>query len=262
LEQRPDIYGILGAFSQKKLGQDRVMRGLMTHDGWLAPAVTLAPDADGNVVTDNIVMYGTETRLPPGEMWLFTERCYAQAAHEKGGHLGALASDLRGVDVFSNVPVGMQKLLVNPGSRPEEGWFLGSAGAIQLGRVWAAAVNLEQRLIAPDALEVASTRARLKASNELLAIQIGPSGLATMNHEGSKWLILFTAPDYAELFLDVRRSKGTPGSLAPAQGEKVFGAVAQLGLAGIYLNPATSGACPVSLDMCARIASETASYRA
>lgn len=254
MERRPDIYGILGAFSMKKLAAEDVMRGMMEHDGWLAPAVALPANAEGHVVADRIVMYGEETRLPPGELWLFTEERYAEAAHRQGALLGACAAGLRGVDVFASTPEGLQILKVNPGSPAEEGFFLGSPGAIELGRVWAQAVVLERLISAPGALERPDVRARLRACQELLAIGVG-RGLATTSDARGKWLILFTAPDYAEAYLRALRGQGGDGRLQPAAGDKLFAVIDQMGLAGVRVNPAIEGS-EVSIDApaCAQIA--------
>ncbi len=257
--ERPEIFGLLAAFGMKKLGLSDVMRGLMCHEGWLAPVMCLPPGPDGNVVTDRIVTYGMETHLPPGELWLFTEERYAQAAQEKGAALGPYAAGLRGVDVFANVPEGIQKVMVNPGSREQEGFFLGDSNAVALGRVWAEAVKLERRVCQPGALDDPTVRARLRHCKELLMVTVNGHP-AVLPDDRGRWLVLFTAPDYAESYCRaMANAKGLRAELQPADGNKLFAVIGQMGVQGVRLN-AGMGASEVFIDLptCARIAAETA----
>jgi hypothetical protein len=256
-EERPSIVGILAAFNQKELGTEDVMRGLICHDDWLAPVVALPPGPDGVVVTETVVTYGAETRLPPGELWLFTEKRYADAAQQKGALLGAYAAGLRGVDVFANVPKGLNQIRVNPGAPEAENFHLGSPDAIELGRVWANAVLLERRVAAPGALEDPEVRERLRRCQELLIILVGQSP-AVLPDDRGQWLVLFTAPDYAESYRRaLANARGVDGRLQPADGQKLFAAIAQMGVAGVRLNAGIEGS-EVFIDAatCARIATE------
>jgi hypothetical protein len=131
---------VLTDYSQKRVGVSEVMRALASHKGWLAPALMFAQAREEHLFLDSMVLFGTETRLPPGELWILhrpRRRARAQAA---GAMLGPYTAGIAGTELFGKIDESFQIVRVNPYSPVEQGWqFL--PGSYEVAGLWAKAFS-------------------------------------------------------------------------------------------------------------------------
>jgi hypothetical protein len=189
---------VLTEYSQKRAGANEVMRALASHKGWLAPALMFARAEGQDLFLDSIVLFGTETRLPPGELWVFTDRAAAERAQAAGALLGPYAADVAGTELFTKIDPGFQIVRVNPYSPVEQGWqFL--PGSYEVAQLWAQVIALEEGFgNRGDSFYEAIARF------QGFMLFNGPSGyvITLPNHGGMKNpAAVFTAPDCADAFL-------------------------------------------------------------
>jgi hypothetical protein len=189
---------VLIEYSQKRAGANEVMRALASHKGWLAPALMFARAEGQDLFLDSVVLFGTETRLPPGELWVFTDRAAAERAQAAGAMLGAYAADIAGTELFGNIDPGFQIVRVNPYSPVEQGWqFL--PGSYEVAQLWAEVIALEEGFNdRGDSFYEAVARFRG------FMLFNGPSGsVITLPNQGGMMnpAVVFTAPDCVEAFL-------------------------------------------------------------
>ena len=189
---------VLTEYSQKRVGANEVMRALASHKGWLAPVMLFAQAGVQNIFLDRMVLFGTETRLPPGELWVFTDRAAAERAQAAGAMLGPYAADITGTELFDKIDPNFQIVRVNPYSPNEQGWqFL--PGSYELAKLWAQVIALEEGFKNADGLDYAAV-ARFQA----FILFNGPSGyVITLPNQGGMRnpAAVFTAPDCADAFL-------------------------------------------------------------
>lgn len=197
-ESSSDPVRVLTDYSQKRVGTSEVMRALAGHKGWLAPALMFARAEGQDLFLDSMVLFGTETRLPPGELWVFTDRAAAERAQAAGALLGPYAANIAGTELFGKIDPGFQIVRVNPYSPVEQGWqFL--HGSYELAKLWAEVVALEEgfeNVDDPDYAAIARFQAFLLFN--------GPSGsVITLPNQGGlkNPAVVFTAPDCADAFL-------------------------------------------------------------
>lgn len=190
---------VLIDYSQKRVGTNEVMRALAGHKGWLAPALMFARAEGQDLFLDGgMVLFGTETRLPPGELWVFTDHAAAERAQAAGALLGPYAADIAGTELFGKIDPGFQIVRVNPYSPSEEGWqFL--PGSYELAGLWAQVVALEEGFKKRgDSFYEAIARF------QAFILFNGPSGyVITLPNQGGlrNPAAVFTAPDCADAFL-------------------------------------------------------------
>src|ERR687890_1019251 len=143
-EPLSDPVRVLTDYSQKRVGTNEVMRALASHKGWLAPALMFARAEGQDLFLDSaMVLFSTETRLPPGELWVFTDRAAAERAQAAGALLGPYAADIAGTELFGKIDPGFQIVRVNPYSPAEQGWqFL--PGSYEVAKLWAEVIALEE----------------------------------------------------------------------------------------------------------------------
>jgi hypothetical protein len=174
------------------------MRALAGHKGWLAPALMFAREQGQDLFLDSMVLFGAETRLPPGELWVFTDRAAAERAQVAGALLGPYAADIAGAELFGKIDPGFQIVRVNPYSPNEQGWqFL--PGSYELAKLWAEVIALEEGFENRDDSFYGAI-ARFQA----FLLFNGPSGyVITLPNQGgmSNPAAVFTAPDCADAFL-------------------------------------------------------------
>lgn len=189
---------VLTEYSQKRVGANEVMRALASHKGWLAPALLFAQGGEEHIMLDSMVLFGLETRLPPGELWVFTDRAAADRAQAAGALLGPYAANIAGTKLFDQLQPGFNIVRVNPYSPDEQGWqFL--PGSYELAKLWAQVVALEESFKSPDGLDYAAI-ARFPA----FLLFNGPSGyVITLPNQGGlkNPAAVFTAPDCVDAFL-------------------------------------------------------------
>ena len=222
-----DVLDVLRAFGAKRVSQDDVMRALAGHDGWLAPAVAFG---DGAVV-DRIVMYGTETKLPPGELWLFTGEEKARAAQASGALLGAYAADLSAAKAMSVLHPGIPKIAINPVGPQEESWYM-PGRAKGLVDVWIRAVAIEKRLgTGPDFAEMARYDgwSLTAQGNDLVGLNDVPGFQRTV--------LMFTTPDRMEVVL-AQMPAQLRATLRPARGggAPLFDMIAKQNFDSVLIN--------------------------
>jgi hypothetical protein len=189
---------VLSEYSQKRAGANEVMRALASHKGWLAPAAMFAQAGEQELFLDRMVLFGMETRLPPGELWVFTDRGAAERAQAAGALLGPYAADIAGAELFTKIDPRLQIVRVNPYSPNEQGWqFL--PGSYELAGLWAEVIALEEGFKNRDGLDYGAI-ARFQA----FTLFNGPSGyVITLPNQGGMRnpAAVFTAPDCADAFL-------------------------------------------------------------
>ena len=134
---------VLTEYSQKRVGANEVMRALASHKGWLAPALMFAREEGQDLFLDSMVLFGTETRLPSGELWVFTDRAAAERAQAAGALLGPYAANIAGTELFNKIDPSLQLVRVNPYSPNEQGWQF-QPGSYDLAKLWAQVIALEE----------------------------------------------------------------------------------------------------------------------
>jgi hypothetical protein len=189
---------VLIGYSQKRVGVNEVMRALASHKGWLAPVLMFAQAGEQDILLDSMVLFGMETRLPPGELWVFTDRAAAERAQAAGAQLGPYASKISGAELFNKIDPSFQIIRVNPYSPSEQSWqFL--PGSYELAKLWAQVIALEEGFKDRDDLDYQAI-----ASFKSFLLFNGRSGYAiTLPNQGGMKnpAVVFTAPDCADAFL-------------------------------------------------------------
>src|SRR5215213_3001123 len=198
-EQLSEPVRVLTEYSQKRVGANEVMRALAGHKGWLAPALMFARAEGQDLFLDGgMVLFSTETRLPPGELWVFTDRAAAERAQAAGALLGPYAADVAGTELFGKIDPGFQIVRVNPYSPNEQGWqFL--PGSYELAKLWAQVISLEEAFENRD-----DSFYEAVARFQAFLLFNGQSGYAiTLPNQGGMRnpAAVFTAPDCADAFL-------------------------------------------------------------
>jgi hypothetical protein len=230
---------ILIAFSEGRANANDVMRALVSHRGWLVPATLVAESGEQAGVADNLTMFSAETRLPPGELWIFTDREAADLAQAAGASLGAYAGGVAGTKLFSRISPDAKTVRVNPYSPRERTWTFSEGSASQVGGIWADAIALEENFErwrqtgSPDKTAVGNYRAFLVFNHTS-----GP--VITLPNQGgmSNPAVAFTAPDCADMFLS-KLGEEQRASLrqAVAGGEALMEGARRLGVDGLLFNP-------------------------
>jgi hypothetical protein len=190
---------VLVDYSQKRVGANEVMRALAGHKGWLAPALMFARAEGQDLFLDGrMVLFGMETRLPPGELWVFTDRAAAERAQAAGALLGPYAADVAGTELFDKIEPSFQIVRVNPYSPNEQGWqFL--PGSYEVAKLWAQVIALEEGFKNRDD-SFYEAIARFQA---FLLFNGASGSVITLPNQGGMRnpAAVFTAPDCADAFL-------------------------------------------------------------
>ena len=198
-ESQPDPVSVLTDYSQKRAGADEVMRALAGHKGWLAPALMFARAQGQDLILDSrMVLFSAEARLPPGELWVFTDLAAAQRAQAAGALLGMYAADIAGTELFGKIDPGLQIVRVNPYSPAEQGWEF-HHGSYELAKLWAQVIALEEGFE-----DRGDSFYEAVARFPAFIIFNGPSGYAiTLPNQGGMRnpAAVFTSPDCADAFL-------------------------------------------------------------
>ena len=233
------ITDILQQFSRKEVGSDAVLRALVSHDGWFAPAA-YAYTAFKKDHFEKVTLWGSETKLPPGQLWFFTGPEHGEMAQQKGAMLGAYTSPLDGATLFGSLEgSGFVEVKVNPGSPSEQGFFIGKSG-FDLVRRWARAIRLEQMLVGKregnliDELIDFDGLISFSLPNGAIATAVGAGGLKNPG-------LVFTAPDSAE---KLKASVGAQAQLKMivCDGKTLFGRFSTFGIDGFIFNAMGPGA--------------------
>jgi hypothetical protein len=235
---------MLTAYSEGRANPNDVMRALVSHRGWLVPALLVAQGGEQGRVLDNMTLFGAETRLPPGELWIFTDREAADLAQAAGASLGAYAGGISGTELFRSIDPSTQTVRVNPYSSRERTWIFSEGSASEVGKIWADAIALEESFEQwrqtgqPDGTAVSNYRAFLLFDHSSGPVITLPNQAGMANPAAA-----FTAPDCAEMFLSkLGAEQRAQMRQTVASGESLMERAPQLGIDGLLFNPFGPGA--------------------
>ena len=204
-----DVRAVLRAFAAKQVTTDQVMRFLMAHDEWYAPAGlffgTGSVGADGaehiEVPGGEVVVFSHEGPAADGVLRLFSDREAAERARARGQTLGVYGSRVPAAAIFESIPERYEKIKINDHGPLEEFWFIGK-DAFDLTSMWARAAAIERALAAsPDLGAVAERMARFE--HYLICVRGDQHGvIALPDFEGYQAAaVVMTAPDCRDRFL-------------------------------------------------------------
>lgn len=220
----------LRAYAEEHASLHEVMRALVAHRGWLAPAgfVHATTGAD---TFDTVVLAGASFDGPAEELWLFTDRAHLDQVVGQGVQLGAYVPDRAGWDLFGRLG-GYACTKVNIGGDPSEFWYLDES-AVGLCRMWTDALVVEAWLAQPDS----SARRQALSAYPAYTVLIIPEQQAVATAVGAGGLsnpaMVFTAPDASDRVL-----AQVPGLRAEVvSGGQLFSVIEHQGVDGIIINP-------------------------
>lgn len=231
-------------YAKKAASRDEVMRALAAYDNWYVPAVMLPAELAGQV-HEHAVVFGTETNLPPGRIWIFTdvEAANVAAAATKVA-MGLYIGGISGTDVLGSFDERFLSVEVNAASPRELTWFF-EREAFPLAALWASAIGLERALALgverPDTIYRLSVFAGFTI---LLNADRSPV-LVTLKNLPGRYAVVFTAPDRAAGFLaNLPPKQREAVTTAVLDGPSLFAHAAEIGAEGVVFNiddpPATT----------------------
>lgn len=133
---------LLLAHQRGEASVNQVLRGMMSHKGWLVPVNFFQPEE----VRDTYkVAFGPRHQIPHAELWIYTEQGTATYAVQQGALLGAYVTMIPGTVLFQRMPEAAQTLKVNAGGYEEDLLELERVSFDRLA-LWARTVELEQAL--------------------------------------------------------------------------------------------------------------------
>jgi hypothetical protein len=255
----------LGAFADKRLSTSLVVRALLQHQGWFVPEWFLAQHlfAGRPVLVDRLVTFATEFRQRTDQLWLFTDDAALEKARAAidARLLGIVGGPIAGDLLFLALAPGPQSVEVNPGSPARDTWSIG-AGAFELVRVWARAIELEGKLKAWSAAAAGSEdwkRALAQVLDRmvdypsyLVLVERQDNALVRLPAAGGPCAMIFTAPDNAEAFLAYSDPALAAQWHTVSVDASLFKQLPQAGLAAFSLN-SVHGPGPsltVSIELC------------
>ncbi|MDT4968001.1 MAG: hypothetical protein QOJ64_2738 [Acidobacteriota bacterium] len=243
---------ILLAYSQKRANANDVMRSLISHRDWVAPLAQFARGREQARRVEGILMLSTETRITPGELWIFTDREATLRAQSTGALLGSYAGSMAGTELFGNIPSDTKAVRINPGSSVEYTWTLREGGGIEAGKIWADAVALEDSF---EHWRQSGKPDKTVFTNYLAFLTFdhvsGPV-ITLPGHSGmSNPAAAFTAPDCADLFLsELTEEQRGEMRRVTIGGNRLLEQATMLGIDGLIINvfgPGATYALPFSV---------------
>jgi len=224
---------LLRAYSEQRVTDTQVMRGLAEHNGWYVPAGFALDQLQTNL-SEHAIIFSTEFNAQPARLLLFSDQ---EAAHRADGQpIGLFTSAFSGARIFSALDERYISVSVNLGSPQAESWYI-DREAFPMTRMWGQAVELE-RLLKTD-YGSRETFAKVAAHPGFM-LMINPSNqpidVGFPGVEG-KFAIAFTAPDLSEAFLSSRpeaeRQRLHPAAIS---GLSMFQQLQNFPMAGVILN--------------------------
>ncbi len=215
---------LLVRYGEKQISLDQAMRAMLGHEHYLVPSVMLSH----HEVHDDGVMFSTEQRFPPGEMWVFTDNEAAQRAQRAHGALGLYTAGQHArtmVECFEQS--GLSVLRINP-QGPESEGFLFSQRACPLLNVWLTGLALEDacKQTNQDAL-----REAFLMHDGFLLVMSDAQPMITRDAGGITLHALVTADRG-----DVLRSRfGAQATLAPIPAANLMMLMEQTGATSLHL---------------------------
>jgi hypothetical protein len=229
---------MLSAYSQQRAGVNDVMRSLTSHRGWLVPATLFAQGSEPTRVFDRMLMFGTETRLPPGELWVFTDLEAANLAQGAGALLGAYAGGISGTELFRMIGPDLKTVRVNPGSPRERTWIFTDGSGSEAGKIWADAIALEESFEQwrqtgqPDNTALLNYRAFLLFNHSSGPVITLPNQAGMTNPAAA-----FTTPDCADMFLSkLGEDQRAQMQMVTNNGQSLLDTAPVLGIDGLIIN--------------------------
>lgn len=246
------------AYSKKEATKDHVLRALCEHQEWLVPAGFAAVALKQNTF-ERISIWGMESRVPAGKLYLFTDRAAADLAATKV-QLGPYAMPVQGARLFAALPSGFTELHVNPASPQEQCWFMGG-DALGLAALWGQAIDIEQVLekkAEGNLVEMLISFpgfTSFAVPNGAIATAVGAAGMKNP-------AMIFTAPDCADLAVEKLGAQAATLKRVVTSGEQLFSAYPKLGIDGMLVNPFGPGPVRVFNDDVCRGIVESIAARA
>ncbi len=239
---------------------EQVVRALIEHDGWLAPAelfATRKPDGQLEAtVPGGLTVFSPDRNLPPGRLLVFSALEYTAHAVAQGAHLGAYANGLKGVDLFGAIDTApYQRLNVNPNAPTNETFFLG-ADAFGLVKLWASAVALERVLATVRQFLLPSMAEALQRFPAYQALIDASSGnVITLKDQGNR-AVVFTAPDCGSAFLaKLPEAARASTKLVTVAGDRLFPFLVDQKVGGAVFNAVGPGpTSQLPLEHCQTVA--------
>ncbi len=230
---------VLNRFAEHKASQHEVMRALVAHDEWLVPA-TYASQTLGRTKLDQLVLFGTDFAYPPGTLWIFTDLESGTLASETGARLGPYQGGLRGSELFAELPESITEIVVNHGSPDRDKLYLVAPSFGNVG-VWVDVLGFEAALAGPTTPAMVDAAKRYDAY--FIAQNADGSLLTLTNIDGlTNVLVLFTGPDSLAALLGQLGPAAEGITSGQTTGPHLFGALGDLGIDGVVVNPAGPGA--------------------
>lgn len=228
----------LVAYSEGRASMSEVVRSLISHHKWLVPAAFAAQGFEETRAVESMEILSTEAQLPPDELWIFTDSEAAHVAQAKGAMLGAYTGGIFGTEVFRKIKPEIKMVRVNPGSPRERTWMFQDGGGIEVAKIWADAIALEESFERwrqtgePDREAVMNYRGFMTFDNS--------SGqVVTLPNQGgmSSPAAAFTAPDCADTFLSELGEEQCAGfQRVTIDGRTLLEKSPQLGIDGLMIN--------------------------
>jgi hypothetical protein len=186
---------------------------------------------------ENVTMYGSETELPAGEVWLFTDHESALRAQRAGALLGACEGGLWGGDLFATWQPEWGVVQVNPGSPREETLTLQPEGT-DLLEMWSGVVQLESLFATnPRVDHDAVHEALLAFQDYIVLVDKGTNEpVHFMDRTYRRAMVVCTAPDNLAEFLDVFSGERGDFRTISVPGPKLFQIMKAFGMDAISFN--------------------------
>lgn len=204
------VRDVLRAFAAKQVTTDLVMRVLMCHDEWFAPAdlftgtgvVDRAGAEHIEVPGGDVVVFSQEWAQSDGVLRLFSDRAAAERAQAAGLALGVYASRVPAAAIFMDIPERFESVKVNDYGPLEEFWFIGKE-AFPLASLWAQAIAVELALAMPDQLSGPVAELVARFEHYLICVIGEHHGVVGLPDFGGHRAaaVVMTAPDCRESFL-------------------------------------------------------------
>jgi hypothetical protein len=248
----------LAEYAQGRITEAALWRALFTHQDWLVPVTELAshyrPSEGGEYALPGDGYAFDEGSFPPPQhLFLFTDPQPAFLAKSQGIPLGLFSSGMGGVEVFGKVSPKWEGVMVNPGSPPEETWFVpresfptlaAFAGRFLLEEEFTRWANMDPSQ-ARSGEEVAKLVERLRAFPEFEVPVWGDTRMPLSVNDGQARvdkMVVCTWPDCVE---------AVKATLPPDQrarvkkiilgGAAIFQGGESPGFAGVVVNPCGPG---------------------
>lgn len=241
----------LREFSLKNIDVHRLVRALVEHDGWLVPATFLA-DAFGVEAFEDLTVFGDDTAIPEGEVWLFSDGESALRAVAAGGSVGPCEGGLSGCDLFASWSPELGTVEFNPGSPAEESLTLQADGT-DLLTMWANVVRLERAFAANPKVDDEDLHTELFAFEDFLVlVDTGTnSPVFYRDRKYQRAMVVCTAPDNVDDFLDVFAGERGQFRTVTVAAPQLFAIMQQYSMDAVSFNPYANrpGAwvCPASI---------------